>query len=204
MLPSDTHIGGWFLPSKIIDDISDFWKAPSSQKFKKKGTINPKKSGHSTTNKKIKESIEMYVQPSSGLEPFKEYEIYLQKCLEDYLKHYPAANWVEPFSIRKNYNVQWYPKNGGFKELHTENSGCDVTVHRHLVFMTYLNDVVDGGTHFPQQNIITPSIKGLTLIWPAHFTHPHKSQISKTKEKMIVTGWWNFDAQYDAHTGKQL
>jgi hypothetical protein len=63
---------------------------------------------------------------------------------------------------------------------------------RILVFMTYLNDVPDGGTEFIYQNIISPAKKGLTLIWPAEFTHLHRGQISKTKEKYIVTGWFNY------------
>ena len=41
-------------------------------------------------------------------------------------------------------------------------------------------------------------MKGLTLIFPAGFTHTHKSQVSLTQEKMIVTGWYNFDEIYDA------
>ena len=34
--------------------------------------------------------------------------------------------------------------------------------------------------------------KGLTLIWPTDFTHTHSGQISKTHEKYIITGWFNF------------
>ena len=61
-----------------------------------------------------------------------------------------------------------------------------------LVFMTYLNDVEDGGTQFKYQNLITPAKKGLTLIWPTDFTHTHRGVISQTKEKYIVTGWYSY------------
>ena len=64
--------------------------------------------------------------------------------------------------------------------------------HRALVFMTYLNDVEDGGTEFLHQNVYTPAKKGLTLIWPAYWTHTHRGVVSKLKEKYIVTGWINF------------
>jgi hypothetical protein len=67
-------------------------------------------------------------------------------------------------------------------------SSCD----RVLVFMTYLNDVEDGGTIFKYQNITMPAKKGLTVIWPAHFSHVHKGQITNKGEKYIVTGWYNF------------
>ena len=59
--------------------------------------------------------------------------------------------------------------------------------------MTYLNDVPDGGTEFLYQNIKTKAQKGLTLIWPAHFTHTHRGIVSKTQPKYIITGWWSFD-----------
>jgi hypothetical protein len=55
--------------------------------------------------------------------------------------------------------------------------------------MTYLNNIVNGGTIFKYQKITTPSKKGLTLIWPPDFTHTHKGQIVD-KEKMIITGWF--------------
>ena len=58
--------------------------------------------------------------------------------------------------------------------------------------MTYLNDVPDGGTKFPSQSFIAPAEKGLTLIWPAEWTHAHVGQISPTNEKYIITGWYSF------------
>ena len=61
-----------------------------------------------------------------------------------------------------------------------------------LVFMTYLNDVLDGGTEFKYQKLITKAKKGLTLIWPSDFTHTHKGQISNTSEKYIITGWFSY------------
>ena len=57
--------------------------------------------------------------------------------------------------------------------------------------MTYLNDVSDGGTMFKNQDLTVPAKKGLTVIWPAGFTHVHKGQVSLKQEKYIVTGWWS-------------
>ena len=197
MMPTDTHIGGWFFPEKLIDSIWDYWNNPSLkiQGLKSPGTITEE--NVFVVDKTAKDSIEKAIQPHNNEEPWVEYELLLQKCLEDYIKHYPASAKTDSFSIRDQYQVQWYPKNGGFKILHHENLGNSSSAHRHLVFMTYLNDIPDGGTHFPSQNITTPSIKGLTLIFPAYFTHPHKGQISKKHEKMIVTGWYNFNTLYD-------
>ena len=84
-----------------------------------------------------------------------------------------------------------YKKNQGYKTWHYENDGFQNRQKRVLVFMTYLNNVEDGGTEFHFQNTTTPAKKGLTLIWPAYFTHTHRGQISKTKEKYIITGWYS-------------
>jgi hypothetical protein len=59
--------------------------------------------------------------------------------------------------------------------------------------MTYLNDVHDGGeTEFLHQKVIVPARKGLTLIWPADWTHVHRGIVSPTEEKYIIGGWFNF------------
>jgi len=82
--------------------------------------------------------------------------------------------------------------NEGFNYYHYERDDLS-TCSRNLVFMTYLNDVEDGGTQFKYQNLITPAKKGLTLIWPTDFTHTHRGVISQTKEKYIVTGWYTYN-----------
>ena len=62
-----------------------------------------------------------------------------------------------------------------------------------MVFMTYLNDVTDGGgTEFYYQNKITEARKGKTLIWPADWTHTHRGVVSPTQDKYIITGWLNY------------
>jgi len=60
-------------------------------------------------------------------------------------------------------------------------------------YYDYLNDVTDEGEteFFYQKRIIQPR-KGLTLIWPASWTHTHKGVPSLTQEKYIITGWISF------------
>ena len=79
----------------------------------------------------------------------------------------------------------------GDNAWHFEENGDDKK--RHLVFMTFLNDVENGGTEFKYQNLTIPAKKGLTLIWPAPWTHTHKGQVSNTQTKYIITGWYNFN-----------
>jgi hypothetical protein len=54
-----------------------------------------------------------------------------------------------------------------------------------------LNNVDDGGTQFFHQGLTIKAEKGLTLIWPADWTFVHRGQVSNTKEKWIITGWYN-------------
>ena len=64
---------------------------------------------------------------------------------------------------------------------------------RKLVFMTYVNNVENGGTEFYYQDIKCPAKKGLTLIWPADWTHTHRGVVDESNEKMIITGWFNYE-----------
>ena len=100
-------------------------------------------------------------------------------------------NTLPRLNITEHFNIQHYGKGGGFKKWNFESGNHNEMYIRRriLVFMTYLNDVDDGGTEFKHQKLITPAKKGLTLIWPVWWTHTHRGQVSHTKEKYIVTGW---------------
>ena len=66
---------------------------------------------------------------------------------------------------------------------------------RHLVFMTYLNDVPDGGTEWYYQDLKLPAEKGLTILWPADWTHTHRGIISMSTTKYIITGWYSYNLE---------
>ena len=100
-------------------------------------------------------------------------------------------NWEMNINLYDAMMIQHYKPGQGFKAWHTERA--NVTMNRSLVYMTYLNDVPDGGTQFYYQDMTVEAKKGKTLIWPADFTHIHKSQISYEHEKYITTGWFSYD-----------
>ena len=67
------------------------------------------------------------------------------------------------------------------------------TLHRLFAWMTYLNDVDDGGqTCFSHYGIKINPETGKTLIWPAEWTYAHTGEILKSGTKCIVTGWLHF------------
>jgi len=184
----NTHIGGWFMPTNLCDDIIKTFH--SNKKLHSKGKLgyNDSEKSGVEVNTKDKESTDLYVNPNYKPEPFFTYLTYLQKCLDNYIKKYDFVNGNKKFNIVEKYNIQYYKPNQGFKVWHFENPK---DIKRLLVFMTYLNDVEDGGTEFLYQGLKTPAKKGLTIIWPAGWTHTHKGEISTKNEKYIVTGWYS-------------
>tara|TARA_R110002110_G_scaffold155149_1_gene349293 strand:- start:892 stop:1446 length:555 start_codon:yes stop_codon:yes gene_type:complete len=123
---------------------------------------------------------------------FVKYKKQLMKFINDYKKKYVYCDRNQSkWGIKENINIQKYFPNEGYFHWHYENRGCEVTKNRHLVFMTYLNTVKNGGTKFLYQKKTFNAIQGLTLIWPATWTHTHQGVIAK-KEKLIITGWLSF------------
>lgn len=120
------------------------------------------------------------------------YLIQLRKVTNKYLEKYPFANFYAPFAPEIGINIQHYKPGEGYYDWHTERTGTNPPVtFRHLVFMTYLNDVEDGGeTEYFHQEIKLKPKKGLTAIWPADWTYTHRGIPSPTQEKYIVTGWY--------------
>tara|TARA_R110002012_G_scaffold173707_1_gene338505 strand:+ start:2994 stop:3560 length:567 start_codon:yes stop_codon:yes gene_type:complete len=177
----NTHIQGYYIPNKICDNLITFFN-----KKKHRQIIGTTGYG---VRKDVKDSIDIGLSYfDSALD---DYNVHLQKCVSEYEKTYiglVGAGRYVPY--KEEVNIQFYKPGGGFKKWHFER-----TIHnqdRLLVFMTYLNDVPNGGTEFFYQKTTSPAKKGLTIIWPAEFTHLHRGQIAK-HDKYIVTGWYTFE-----------
>ena len=106
---------------------------------------------------------------------------------DSYCKEYPQLNMTPPLECI-SFNLQKYNPGEGFANWHFdsvyENS------KRVLVWMIYLNDVEDGGTEFKYQEHVEKAIQGKFLIWPADWTFVHRGEVSYTKTKYILTGWF--------------
>jgi hypothetical protein len=119
----------------------------------------------------------------------------LNSVTTNYKISYPLCDLYQAaWSMDPDFNLQKYNPGQGFKVYHCENSGGD-NINRHLVFMTYLNDVPDGGTHWSLQDFYCPAVKGMTVIWPAQWMFTHKGIVSNTATKYILTGWFVYDKE---------
>jgi len=180
----ENFIETYQMKKDICNDIIDFFV---KSEYKGIGTV-----GHHEVIPKIKNSLDLSISEKCFDYPFDEYRKHLQDCLNQYIKKYSHLNDYAAFNVNSPYNIQFYPPKGGFHVFHNERQE-PLHSDRVLVFMTYLNDVENGGTEFKYQNLITPAKKGTTLIWPTDFTHIHRGQISDTNIKYIVTGWFSFN-----------
>jgi len=184
ILPKNSMIGGWYIPSKICDDFITLFK--DSKEYQAPGVVGPPL----RIDPDEKKSTEVPVHPSYNHPIFIIYKSLIENIIHLYEKKYPEIEEFSKFGMVESCQIQYYKPEEGFKKWHFERSSK--TENRCLVFMTYLNDVPDAGTHFKYQDLTTPAEKGLTLLWPTDFTHTHKGQISKQHEKYILTGWLGY------------
>ena len=191
-ISKDKFIGGWYIPHDICDKLIEWYH--DNKQYQVQGVVyNQNFESGFVTDPNYKESTEIGISQDNGDYPINLYRDLQQKVLESYLAEYPDCDdLLDPFNINQPYNIQYYAPTQGFKQLHAERTSIHMS-KRILVFMTYLNDVPGGGTKFPSQSFTAPAEKGLTLIWPAEWTHAHVGQISPTNEKYIITGWYSFN-----------
>jgi prolyl 4-hydroxylase len=185
----NSFIGAWMHPDPdVCEELIRY--------FRMRGDKTEGQIGHDrAVVKAIKESIDVIVTPDQfNHPPVLRYILGLREVASRYCEKFQAAGAVNPWSITESINLQYYPPGGGYKEWHTERIGKQApSCNRHLVFMTYLNDVnEEGGTEFFYQRLRTRARRGLTLIWPVDWTHLHRGIVAPAEEKFIVTGWFGF------------
>jgi prolyl 4-hydroxylase len=121
------------------------------------------------------------------------WETCLQPALVQYKMKHISLDSRNPFSITEMLKLQHYAPGEGYHVWHDERMGPPNHL-RLLAFMTYLNDVEEGGeTEFMYQQIKVKPEKGLTLIWPVDWTHTHRGLVAPKEDKYIVTGWFNYE-----------
>jgi prolyl 4-hydroxylase len=171
----NNFIAGWYIDPELCDSIVE------------QGERNP--SHFNSGIKQYRDCDLKKFNPTFESRYCKE----LWHVIEEYKKVYPFSykeihpwGWTPP-------RIQRYDPGKFYNNEHCENTGFKEYTSRHLAYMTYLNDIEDGGgTEFLLQGVTTKAEKGLTLIWPAGWTHYHRGVVSNTETKYIITGWLVF------------
>jgi hypothetical protein len=184
VLPSNTLIGGWYIPSLVCDDLITLFK--ENKEYQGPGVV----AFDRRIDKSVKVSTDLGLHYNYKHQAFMKYKKLLGAVIGLYEKKYREIEEFSKFGMVESCQIQHYKPGEGFKTWHFERSSK--AENRCLVFMTYLNDVPDAGTHFKYQDLTTPAEKGLTLMWPTDFSHTHKGQITKHHEKYIITGWLGY------------
>ena len=96
---------------------------------------------------------------------------------------------ISPMIIEADFNMQRFAPSEGFKQWHTETVS-DRNSYRQIVWAIYLNTIKEqGGTEFKFQNHRCAAEQGKVVMWPAGWTHFHKSEVAPKETKYIITGW---------------
>jgi hypothetical protein len=184
-------IGSWLMdPSSICDELINYF-----EKNQNKQRIGVTGRGERLEDKN---SIDITMSPKElklpGNEVFENYFLELFSCYQEYVEQWPfLTTFAENLQIG-DFVLLRYQSGQHFQTTHTERSSLE-TLHRVFVWMTYLNDVdpkEGGSTFFSHYDLEVQPRKGLTLIWPAEWTHAHKGNVLKADSKYIITGWMHF------------
>ena len=182
-------IGSWNIENNTLcEEIISFFE--ENQNLQKSGFTG---SGVKPT---LKKTTDLSVQPHNlkdlKFKCFNNYFELLHKCFLDYQNQWPFLKEVIKDTNIGSFNVQKYSPGDHFAKIHSERQDLQNS-HRVFAWMTYLNDVSDGGeTYYSHYDIRVKPEMGKTLIWPAEWTHAHAGEILNSGLKYIVTGWMTF------------
>ena len=192
--PEESFINGCYIPDQICDDLIQYYEDnPDRHTMGQVYGIGDRMS-EVINDKDVMDStgigFSIYENPEDA-RALSEYLIYLELSIKEYEYKYHQAGHMANYGITELINLQTYDPGGGFKTWHCERSGITQQT-RCLVFMTYLNDVEEGGeTEFLYQHKRIKAEKGKILIFPASFTHTHRGNPPISNKKYIATGWCN-------------
>ena len=190
---SPNFIGSWTIkPDSLCDDLIDYFEVHKEKQIK--GSTSS-----AIVRPEIKDRTDISIAPN---EINKNENIIFQSYFENIFNFYKDYNAQWPFLkqiigdtlIIGRFNMGRYDSGQHFQKVHCERSSID-TLHRMFAFMTYLNNVEEGGsTYFNHYDLEVQPRKGLTLIWPAEWTHVHKGNVVIKGTKYILTGHLIFKA----------
>ena len=182
-------IGCWMMENtSICDNLIEFFECRKNAQF-------PGESG-GIVCEEVKKSTDISIAPhdlkDGNFHEVSSYIEFLEACYLDYLEQWDFLKSTFPRMHIGPFNLRKYDEGGHFGVLHAERTSLN-TLHRVLAWMTYLNDVPEGGeTEFPMFGLKIKPEKGKTLIWPAEWTHAHLGAVVKRGKKYITTGWLHF------------
>ena len=184
---NNNFIDGYYLSDlSICDDLIKVFEQSNNKLLGKSGRY---------VDKKVKDSLDLGLH-INDIDKFSVLDNYFKELgtiINCYKKKYIYCDKsVDKWSLDNNFNIQKYKPDQGYHKFHCEKGSINSS-KRHLVFMTYLNDIKQGGeTEWYYQKLKVKPEKGLTVIWSADWTFTHKGHTTIDEDKYIITGWLSF------------
>lgn len=177
----NSFIGAWHINDQTLcDDIIAYFE------YEKKKSV---KDGGLIYNNVDNESQDLLLNPSILV--INRYSHHIDAVLSHYTKQYAFSDNTDPFMVEAAILQKYNPGNG-VAEWHNGRGKAEFPkVARHLTFMTFLNNVNEGGEiEFYHQKLKVKPKKGLTLIWPSDWTHTHRELSCMSEYKYVIMGWY--------------
>ena len=175
----------------VVDGIVDFYHTQTIFEKWPGETIDD--NGGGMVNPEIKDSLDNPVFIGITDPRVRDFTGEVNRVMSNYVDRFPLCAKTNVWKMEEFFNLQYYKPGGGYHLWHCERqSSSRSNTYRHMVWMTYLNTVPDGGTEWFHQDLYVPAKKGRTVIWPADWTFHHRGRKSDTSDKLIATGWYHF------------
>ena len=136
-----------------------------------------------------KKTLELREPKFSDSAPYSHYiKRAVFECMERYVKKFmPHIDTMFYFSVDDIFTFQKHETgDSGYKAWHCEHGPSLVAAVRLLAWQVFLND--SAGIDFLHYRNVKGKM-GRVLIWPAGFTHMHRSSPNRKGNKYIVNGW---------------
>lgn len=93
--------------------------------------------------------------------------------------------------IYNEFHINKYESNNGGKyDYHIDRYlNKEMNEERHITFIWYLNDVIEGGETEMKGNVIIKPEMGKLLLFPSTWTYPHCSRPTISNAKYVIVGW---------------
>ena len=145
-----------------------------------------------------------YLDHDAGYEEHAPVFDFAETIAQNYHIRHPAVYEEFPdLVVQEGYSILRYRPGEAYHALHADwGPSDDVMVERHLTFILFLNDVDSGGElEFPIHGIKVTPAAGKVVLFPATWTHQHRS-LPATSDRYIFQFWWSYEkghymAEYD-------
>jgi hypothetical protein len=120
---------------------------------------------------------------------------FAQECLNHYTTERKRAGAVPKFGMPEGYNILRYKPGEAYHHIHADGGHGGVASNRHLTFSLFLNTVPTGGElEFPEQGVKVQPVEGRAVIFPAAWTHAHRS-FPATVDRYVFNIFYGFFPQ---------